>query len=47
MPIIEPTANAVGRLLRKVCCAYNILRHIGVPLGKADYVQHMFAYLRK
>ncbi|EJZ57967.1 hypothetical protein I1A_002292 [Pseudomonas fluorescens R124] len=27
--------------------AYNILRHNGVPLGKADYVQHMFAYLRK
>jgi len=47
LPIIEPTANAVGRLLRKVCRAYNILRHNGVPLGKADYVQHMFAYLRK
>ena len=27
--------------------AYNILRHNGVPLGKVDYVQHMFAYLRK
>ena len=27
--------------------AYNILRHNGVPLGKADYVQHMFAYLRQ
>ncbi|MFP2959406.1 DUF1993 family protein [Myxococcus sp. 1LA] len=27
--------------------AYNILRHNGVPLGKADYVQHMFAYMRK
>jgi len=26
--------------------AYNILRNNGVPLGKADYVQHMFAYLR-
>ncbi|UCZ86185.1 DUF1993 domain-containing protein [Pseudomonas sp. L5B5] len=26
--------------------AYNILRHNGVPLGKADYAQHMFAYLR-
>lgn len=24
--------------------AYNILRHNGVPLGKAEYVQHMFAY---
>ncbi|WP_404939355.1 DUF1993 domain-containing protein [Pseudomonas sp. JDS08PS003] len=27
--------------------AYNILRHHGVPLGKADYAQHMFAYLRQ
>ena len=27
--------------------AYNILRHNGVPLGKAEYVQHMFAYLRQ
>jgi hypothetical protein len=27
--------------------AYSILRHNGVPLGKADYVQHMFAYLRQ
>lgn len=27
--------------------AYNILRHNGVPLGKAEYVQHMFAYLRR
>lgn len=26
--------------------AYNILRHNGVPLGKAEYVQHMFAYAR-
>ncbi len=27
--------------------AYSILRHNGVPLGKADYVPHRFAYLRK
>ncbi|AZF64144.1 DUF1993 domain-containing protein [Pseudomonas sp. LF135] len=27
--------------------AYNILRHNGVPLGKADYVPHMFAYVRQ
>lgn len=27
--------------------AYNILRHNGVPLGKAHYVQHMFAYARQ
>lgn len=26
--------------------AYAILRHAGVPLGKVDYVPHMFAYLR-
>ncbi len=26
--------------------AYAILRNQGVELGKADYVQHMFAYLR-
>ncbi|MGC6371874.1 DUF1993 domain-containing protein [Pseudomonas sp. K2I15] len=26
--------------------AYNILRHNGVPLGKADYVPHMFAFMR-
>jgi hypothetical protein len=27
--------------------AYSILRHNGVPLGKAEYVQHMFAYARQ
>ncbi|AZC23975.1 DUF1993 domain-containing protein [Pseudomonas sessilinigenes] len=27
--------------------AYNILRHNGVPLGKAEYAQHMLAYLRQ
>ena len=26
--------------------AYSILRHMGVPLGKADYVGYMLAYLR-
>ncbi len=26
--------------------AYAILRQAGVPLGKVDYVRHMFAYLR-
>lgn len=26
--------------------AYSILRHMGVPLGKADYVSYMMAYLR-
>lgn len=27
--------------------AYAILRHHGVPLGKADYVPHMWKYLRE
>lgn len=26
--------------------AYALLRHAGVPLGKVDYVPHMWAYLR-
>ena len=26
--------------------AYALLRNAGVPLGKVDYVPHMFAYLR-
>lgn len=26
--------------------AYAVLRHMGVPLGKVDYVNYMFAYLR-
>lgn len=26
--------------------AYGVLRHMGVPLGKADYVSYMMAYLR-
>ena len=26
--------------------AYALLRHAGVPLGKVDYVPHMFGYLR-
>ncbi|MFT5932221.1 MAG: hypothetical protein ACI93G_001306, partial [Hyphomonas sp.] len=30
-----------------IMTAYAILRNQGVELGKADYVQHMFAYLRK
>lgn len=29
-----------------VMTAYTILRREGIELGKADYVQHMFAYLR-
>lgn len=30
-----------------VMTAYAILRNAGVALGKADYVPHMFAYLRQ
>ena len=26
--------------------AYAVLRHMGVPLGKADYVAYMMQYLR-
>jgi len=29
-----------------IVTAYAILRHHGVSIGKADYVPHMFAYLR-
>jgi len=29
-----------------VITAYAILRHTGLTIGKADYVPHMFAYLR-
>jgi hypothetical protein len=29
-----------------IMSAYAILRNQGVGLGKADYVAHMFAYLR-
>ena len=38
---------AIPQFYFHLVTAYNILRHNGVPLGKADYVQHMFAYLRK
>lgn len=30
-----------------VMTAYSILRAQGVELGKADYVAHMFSYLRQ
>ncbi|WP_339532993.1 DUF1993 domain-containing protein [Pseudomonas mucidolens] len=38
---------AIPQFYFHLVTAYNILRHNGVPLGKADYVQHMFAYLRQ
>jgi hypothetical protein len=37
---------ALGQAAFHQMMAYAILRQAGVPLGKADYVPHMFAYLR-
>lgn len=37
---------AIGQFYFHVMTAYAILRHRGIELGKADYVAHMFAYLR-
>ncbi|WP_326523525.1 DUF1993 domain-containing protein [Sphingomonas sp.] len=37
---------AIPQLYFHVMAAYAILRAQGVELGKADYVAHMFAYLR-
>lgn len=37
---------AMGQFYFHVMIAYAILRSRGVDLGKADYVAHMFAYLR-
>lgn len=37
---------ALPQLSFHLVTAYAILRHHGVDLGKADYVPHMFAYLR-
>ena len=39
--------HAVPNFYFHVTTTYNILRHNGVPLGKAEYVQHMFAYARQ
>ena len=38
---------AIGQFYFHVMAAYAILRSEGVEIGKADYVPHMFAYLRK
>ncbi|MFT5775734.1 MAG: hypothetical protein ACI9NG_001699 [Hyphomonas sp.] len=38
---------ALSQFYFHIMTAYAILRNQGVELGKADYVQHMFAYLRK
>jgi hypothetical protein len=37
---------AIGQFYFHVIAAYAILRHAGVEIGKADYVPHMFAYVR-
>ena len=37
---------ALGQFYFHIMIAYAILRHKGVGLGKADYVAHMFGYLR-
>lgn len=37
---------ALGQFYFHVVTAYAILRREGVEIGKADYVPHMFAYLR-
>ena len=37
---------AIPQFYFHVMTAYSILRREGVELGKADYVQHAFAYLR-
>jgi len=37
---------AMAQFYFHVMIAYAILRHRGVNLGKADFVAHMFAYLR-
>ena len=38
---------AIPQFYFHVMTAYSILRHLGVDLGKADYVRHAFAYLRQ
>ena len=38
---------ALGQFYFHVLAAYAILRQEGVKIGKADYVPHMFAYLRQ
>lgn len=37
---------AIPQFYFHLMTSYNILRHNGVPLGKADYVPHMFAFVR-
>lgn len=38
---------ALAQFYFHVMTAYAVLRHHGVKLGKADYVAHMFGYLRQ
>jgi uncharacterized protein len=37
---------SLSQLYFHLMAAYAILRHKGVPLGKPDWAQHMFAYIR-
>jgi len=37
---------ALGQFYFHLMAAYAILRKEGIGIGKADYVPHMFAYLR-
>lgn len=37
---------ALPQIFFHLTTAYAILRHHGVPLGKADFVPHMFPYIR-
>ena len=37
---------AIAQFYFHVMTAYAILRSQGIQIGKADYVAHMFAYLR-
>jgi hypothetical protein len=38
---------ALGQFYFHVMAAYAVLRKEGIEIGKADYVPHMFAYLRE
>ena len=43
---LEGPLWALGQFYFHVIAAYAIIRKEGVEIGKADYVPHMFAYLR-
>lgn len=37
---------ALGQFYFHIMTAYSILRHQNIPLGKADYIPHLFPHLR-